>query len=162
MASLIAALIAAGAVAAATPAPPVATPAPRAVEAEVDTPVLNRAVERGERIGASDLSTEKRPVAQARGALGAGEVTGMEATRRLAAGTVLRRGDVAAAQVIHRGDDVTIAFQTPTMRISTAGRALANGGVGDPVRVVSLATNRTLDAVVEGAGRVRLAARVEQ
>jgi flagella basal body P-ring formation protein FlgA len=37
----------------------------------------------------------------------------------------------------------------------TSGRALADGGQGDLVRVVT-ETSRTIDAVVEGQGAVRL------
>ena len=44
------------------------------------------------------------------------------------------------------------------LSITAQGKALASGAQGDPVRVVNLATNRTLDAVVDAPGIVRIAA----
>jgi len=144
-------LLAAAAQAAPAPAPA----APR----DVAVAVLSRVVERGERVAASDFAVERRPPGQVQQALTAQEADGMEATRRLAAGAVVRRGDLAAPQVVHRGDAVTITLRNGGLSITSAGRALSGGGVGEPVRVVSLITNRTLDAVIEGAGHVGLGAR---
>ena len=129
-------------------APPAAT---------VEVPVLNRTIERGEPLSAGDFSVEQRTVAEARGALGGAVSDGMEAKRRLVAGSVVHDADLARAQAVRRGEPVTIAYRVGALSISTQGRALAGGGVGDQVRVVSLATNRTLDGIVEAAGTVRLA-----
>jgi flagella basal body P-ring formation protein FlgA len=134
-------------------APPSSPPAPPLVE----VPVLNRTVERGESLSASDFSTEQRPVASARGAIGATATGGMEAKRRLTAGSIVRESDLARPQAVRRGEPVSIVYRVGGLSISTQGRALGAGAVGDPVRVVSLATNHTLDATVQSAGIVRLA-----
>lgn len=57
-------------------------------------------------------------------------------------------GDIA----VRRGEIVTLTFTTPDMKITTRARATSDGGVGDPVRLVNLQSNRTIDAVVTGAG----------
>lgn len=127
-----------------------------AVAATVAVPVLNRTVERGEPLSAGDFAPEQRPAVVARGAIDGRAADGLETKRRLTAGSVVRETDVARPQAVRRGEPVTIAYRVGSMSISTQGRALTGGGIGDPVRVVSLATNRTLDGTVENAGTVRL------
>lgn len=123
-----------------------------------DVPVLSRAVARGEVIGRDDFALEPRSAAQARGALALADAVGREATRTLVAGTVVRPTDVITPRLVRRGEPVTITVRAGGLAIATGGRALASGGAGDLVRVVSAATNRTLDGVVEGPGAVRVTA----
>jgi flagella basal body P-ring formation protein FlgA len=132
-----------------------AAPAP----STVDVPVLARTVDRGETLSAADFAVEPRAPGWARGATPVASAVGLQASRRLAAGTVVRGGDLMRPQVVKRGETVTIAFNTGGLKITTEGKALNGGGIGDPVRVLSGATNRTLDATIEGSGQVRLAAR---
>ncbi|MGU3315159.1 flagellar basal body P-ring formation chaperone FlgA [Sphingomonas sp. M6A6_1c] len=135
-----------------------AAPAP-ATSRDVPVAVLGRVVERGERVAASDFTVERRSPGQVQGALGAQEAAGLEATRRLQAGQVVRRGDLIAPQLVHRGDSVTITLRNGGLSITSAGRALSGGGIGERVRVVRLVTNTTLDAIVEGEGQVGLMTR---
>lgn len=128
-----------------------------AVPAEdVPVAVVQQPVARGERIEQADLSIETRPEAGARGALRPEQVIGMEATRALPTGTVLRLGDVMKPQLVKRGEPVTAKIVSGTLVITAAGRALGGGAQGDPVRIVVTATNRTLDGVVDGSGTVRI------
>lgn len=147
---LLAALLAAAAPSAGTAArPPV----------DVSVPVLGRVVERGETLSAGDFTVEQRAPGWARGATPMAAAIGQQAARRLDAGTVVRSGDLVRPQVVRRGEAVTITLVANGLSITTAGRALSGGGVGDPVHVVSLATNRTLDATIESSGHVRLTSR---
>lgn len=124
--------------------------------AQVDTPVLARDIGKGEPLSAADFTVEPRPASVARGAIAPTEVAGREAARRLAAGSPVRGADLVKPQMVRRGEAVTVTVRAGTLSITTAGRALSGGGKGDPVRVVTLSTNRTLDAVVEDSGRVRV------
>lgn len=126
--------------------------------AVTETAVLGRVVERGEVISAGDFTSGEVPASQARGAMTPDGANGMEATRRLQAGTVVRTSDVMTPRLVRRGEPVTITIRSGGLIISTAGRALGNGGKGDLVRVVANSTNRTLDAEVEGNGAVRVTA----
>ncbi|MET3713135.1 flagella basal body P-ring formation protein FlgA [Sphingomonas trueperi] len=128
-----------------------------AVPAEdVPVAVVQHAVARGERIEMGDLSIETRPVASARGALRPEDAVGMDASRALTPGTLLRSGDVMKPQLVKRGEPVTARIVSGAMVITAAGRALGSGAQGDPVRIVVTATNRTLDGVVDGSGTVRI------
>lgn len=126
--------------------------------AEVEVPVLVRDVEKGERISASDFAFEPRPTAQARGAIEVEAASGKEALRRLRAGSIVRSGDLIRAQLVRRGEPVSITVRSGGLSITAQGRALSGGAQGDLVRVVNTATNRTLDGIVEKTGSVRIAA----
>lgn len=124
----------------------------------VAVPVLDHAVAKGDLLVAGDFISQDVPAAQARGAPRLKEIVGMEAARPLPAGTVVRASDLIRPQLVRRGEPVIIALRDGGLSITTAGRALGSGAAGDFVRIVSLSTNRTLDAVVEGTGMVRVAA----
>ena len=123
-----------------------------------DTPVLVRSVEKGETLSASDFTTAALPPAAGRGATQPGDAAGQEATRRLTAGNPVRAADIAAPRIVRRGEAVTIALISGTLRITATGRALADAGKGEMVRVLNLSTNRTLNAVADTPGQVRLIA----
>lgn len=124
----------------------------------VETPVLDRMIERGEILSSDDFTTEPLPPSHTRGAITADVADGMEASRRLRAGAVVRAGDVMTPRLVRRGEPVTIHVRSGGLTISTSGRALADGAMGDLVRVVASSTNRTLDAEVESSGSVRITA----
>lgn len=132
--------------------------APATGPATEAAPVLARTVERGEVLSKADFETARILPAIARYALSPAEAAGREATRRLNAGAPVRAGDLAAARVVRRGETVTISLVSGALKITSAGRALADAGKGEPVRVLALATNRTLEGVATAPGEVRLAA----
>ncbi|MET1754375.1 flagellar basal body P-ring formation chaperone FlgA [Novosphingobium sp. RD2P27] len=133
--------------------------AAQAVPTAVETPVLARIVERGEIVSIDDFTVEALPASQGRGAISPKAANGMEAARRLGAGSVVRASDVIAPRLVRRGEPVTIYVRSGALLISTTGRSLDNGAMGDRIRVVANSTNRTLDAEVEGSGAVRTLAR---
>ena len=126
--------------------------------AAAEVPVLVRDVEKGELLSAGDFAVEPRPPAQARGALDIGAAAGKEALRRLRAGSPVRSGDLIRPQLVRRGEPVAITVRSQGLTISAQGKALSSGAQGELVRVINLATNRTLDGIVEKAGSVRIAA----
>ncbi|MGK6356707.1 flagellar basal body P-ring formation chaperone FlgA [Sphingomonas sp. DT-207] len=128
------------------------------VAEDVPVAVLAHPVEKGTRLEAADFAVEPRALASARGALRAEDAAGMEASRRLAAGAIVRRSDVMQPQLVRRGEPVTIRIVSGSLVITTGGRALGSGGQGEMVRVVANATSRTLDGIVDGSGTVRVAA----
>ncbi|WP_285020439.1 flagellar basal body P-ring formation chaperone FlgA [Novosphingobium sp. fls2-241-R2A-195] len=119
--------------------------------------VLARTVERGEVLARADFETQRLPAAVARGALSPADAAGQEATRRIMAGSAVRAADVAAPRLVRRGENVTIALVSWALRITSPGRALADAGRGEPVRVLNLATNRTLEGTAAATGEVRIA-----
>jgi flagella basal body P-ring formation protein FlgA len=134
-------------------------PAPAAPGVQMaDVAVLTRAVDKGEIVSADDFTVEPRPVYEGRGALAPQSAAGKEAVRPLREGMPVRSIDLIRPQIVKRGEPVTIAVRAGALSITAQGKALASGARGDNVRVVNLATNRTLDAVVDAPGTVRIAA----
>jgi len=125
---------------------------------DVQVAVLSHAIEKGTRLDRSDFDSEARTPAAARGALSADDAAGMEAARNLSAGNIVRRSDLMKAQLVRRGEPVTIRIVSGALVITASGRALNGGGQGEMVRVVTNTTNRTLDGTIDGSGTVRVAA----
>jgi len=60
--------------------------------------------------------------------------------------------DVSAQAAIRRGDTVTLVYVAPGLQLTARGRALNDAVVGEPVRVVNLQSNVTVEAVATGPG----------
>lgn len=136
--------------------PVAAQPAPNSGADMVDTPVLARTVEKGERLAPADFTLAPMSAAMARRAIPASAAAGKEAIRRLPEGSAVRATDLLTPQMVKRGDTVIIAVRAGPLSITTSGRALSGGATGDMVRVLNIETNRTLNAVVEDTGHVRV------
>lgn len=132
--------------------------APASAPAAAESPVLSRSVAKGEILDAADFTTAALSPSTARTALPPSEAEGREALRNLRAGQAVRAADVAPPRIIRRGQAVTILFTAGPLNIQAAGRALSDAGVGEPVRVMNLSSNRTLDAMADAAGRARVSA----
>jgi flagella basal body P-ring formation protein FlgA len=125
-------------------------------DADVVVAVLDHPVAAGDLLAESDLVDVPLAPAAARGALRLRDIAGMEAARRLPAGSIVRDGDIIRPQLVRRGEPVTITIRSGALLISTTGRALASGAAGAMVRVVTQSTSKTLDGQVEGPGAVRV------
>ncbi|MBB3692763.1 flagellar basal body P-ring formation chaperone FlgA [Sphingomonas sp. BK580] len=126
--------------------------------APATTVVLAQPVAAGAVIGVDDLRAwgagDPPPM---RGALAAANIVGRAAARRLAAGAVVRAGDVRAPQVIRRGEPVTVVLRSGALTISAEGQALNAAALGEPVRVICDSTRRTVSGRAEAPGRVIVA-----
>lgn len=122
----------------------------------MEVAVLVRPVDRGETLTVADFEKLPRAPALAMGAVSATRAAGRELVRALPAGAVVRTSDTITPRLVRRGEPVVINLRARGLLIATAGRALTAGAMGDLVRVVATATNRTFDTVVEGSGAVRL------
>jgi len=131
-------------------------PAPGAAEAEAD--VLARPILRGKLFAQEDFVRKSVSAAMARFALRAQDVAGKEARRALPAGATVRAADVGAPTLVRRGEAVSLVMRSGRLTIAALGRALGDGAAGGLVRVVNLATDRTLDAHVIAAGTAEVRA----
>jgi flagella basal body P-ring formation protein FlgA len=127
------------------------------VAADLPADVLTRAVMRGAILSSADFERKPMAPALARTALAAADAVGMQTKRDMFAGSILRASDIGPPALVRRGEAVTLEVRKGALAISAPGRALADGGMGEAVRVVNLATNRTLDARVAGTALVSVA-----
>jgi len=139
-----------------SPTQPASTYAPALQQQQqMLVPVLAHAVQRGDRLTAGDFIEDQLPAYRGRDALSPHSVEGMEAVRNMPAGMPLRASDVMTPRLVRRGEPVTIRYVAGPLTISGSGRALGDGGQGDLVRVVT-ESSRTIDALVDGQGAVRI------
>lgn len=126
------------------------------VEPGIDVPVLTRALQSGEVANAEDLIFVR--IAQSRVTRGAitdsADIVGFSARRQLRPGVALRTLDFEKPIVIRKGDAVTMVYRVPGVELTSRGKAMANGGVGDSVPVLNVQSHTQVDAVVTGAGAV--------
>ncbi|WP_244513962.1 flagellar basal body P-ring formation chaperone FlgA [Methylobacterium sp. UNC378MF] len=118
--------------------------------------VLTRNLNRGEPVKEGDVALERRPrdavAPDAQGS--ATTILGEIAQNTLSAGTVLRVTDTAPPELVARGENVTIVYETPSISLSMRGLSNDSGRMGAVVNVVNVASKKVLQATVIGPGRV--------
>lgn len=126
------------------------------VEAGADLPVLTRALRAGEVASEADISIVRIANSRIpRGALGdIGDIAGFSAKRQLRAGVPLRAGDFEKPVVVKKGDAVSMVFRAPGVELTTRGKAMTAGGMGDTIAVMNAQSMKQVDAVITGSGAV--------
>jgi flagella basal body P-ring formation protein FlgA len=120
--------------------------------------VAGETIERGAIVEARALSTAEIPLSEIRAALGAEQVVGKQATRRIDAGRPIRPSDVREPLMVDRNSAVTLVVEDGALTITAAGRAMQGGQKGDVIRVQPLGSTRFIDGEIVAPGRVRVRA----
>jgi flagella basal body P-ring formation protein FlgA len=118
--------------------------------------VTTRAVPRGSRIAASDLTLEVRDLATLRGDYlsALAQADGRGARRNLGPGSPLEARDLAPAIVVNRGERVQIASSRGGIVVTAPGEALRAGTTGEQIPVRNLNSDRLVQAWITGIGAV--------
>lgn len=126
----------------------------------VEVSVPARRIERGGLIEAADLEVRWLADGLVRddAARDPSDLVGREARRVLAVGRVVRTADLVEPRVVTRGQAVTMVYAGGGLEITTLGEALDHGSLGGVVRVMNPTSRLVREAVVVGAGRVRIGA----
>jgi flagella basal body P-ring formation protein FlgA len=85
-----------------------------------------------------------------------GDVIGQEARVALYAGRPVLVGDIGPPAVIERNQIVPLIYAASGINISTEGRALERGAVGDRIRVMNLGSRATLFGQILGDGTIEV------
>ena len=122
----------------------------------VEVPVTSRAIARGEVIEEGDVHYKSVRAARvkAQAIRDLTDVIGKAAQRSLKPETILTRRDVRIPILVKRNAIVNMILETPTLNITTQGRALENGGMGEIVRVMNTDSRKTVEARVSGVNEV--------
>ena len=122
----------------------------------VEVPVLNRRMRPGEVIRAADIDLVRtRSARLARNAiLDRQAMVGMTPRRYVRAGIPVRHGDLRQPVIVAKGSTVTLFLRTPAMMLTAKGRAGQDGARGETIRVVNTRSNKSVEGVVVGHGRV--------
>lgn len=125
-----------------------------------DAIVAGRDLAQGELIRPEDLVVARRPKAE----LGANPIGSIEQTQGLSAkhplhaGDIIRRSDMAKAELVARNATVTMTYEVPGIVLSVVGKAVEPGGLGDAINVLNPQSKRTIQATVTGPDRVKVGA----
>ena len=140
-------------------APPATRPAALAL-APIDVPVLAQRIRPGAVITIDDLAWSTMPDdRRLTGAvLDAAELVGMTLRRSIAPGNPIPFNELRQPVVVSRGSGVAMVFRQGPLVLTTRGRALEDGAVGDLIRVLNVDSNRTVDTVVTGPETVTVRA----
>lgn len=84
------------------------------------------------------------------------DVIGQEARVALYAGRPIRLDDIGPPAIVNRNQIVALFFSQGGLMISTEGRALARGGIGDRIRVMNLTSRTTLFGLIRPDGSVQI------
>jgi len=84
------------------------------------------------------------------------DVAGQEARIALYAGRPIPFDAIGPPALIDRNEIVALHFQTAGLSITTEGRALERGGVGDRVRIMNLSSRATLFGLVQPDGSIKV------
>lgn len=120
------------------------------VQRMVSMPVLKNTLRAGDIIGHSDIDwieMEENGLAPDI-IVNEDKLANMTPRRVIAAGRPIRAADLLPPQLVERGDTVTLVFADGPMLLTAQGKALQNGAKGDLIRVVNLASNRSIEGLV--------------
>lgn len=115
------------------------------------TVTASRTLPAGTVIGASDLyvAPEDDPAE-------ADAMIGLQTRMTVYAGRAINPAHLRPPRLVARNQMVPLIFSTGALRIETEGRALAEGAAGDTIPVMNLSSRRTISAVVEPNGTLRI------
>lgn len=84
------------------------------------------------------------------------DVVGLRAKRAIAAGRTLHAGLLNREKLVKRGSQVEIIAGSDGLYVSMKGKALADGGRGDRIRVKNLTSGRVVTGEVTESGVIRV------
>jgi len=120
--------------------------------------VANRDLARHETLSSVDVRLETRKISSMSGN-NLSQITsalGLQTKKALRAGEIIRSTSLTAAQVVSKGDHVTITAISQGISVAAAGTAMNHGKVGEQIRVQNDRTERIIKAKVVAAGQVEI------
>jgi flagella basal body P-ring formation protein FlgA len=126
--------------------------------ATVDALAVNRPVDRGQVIKASDVTVLQRPRTDSAVLTDQNSVVGFAARHALQPNQPLNATDLMKPEIVQRNDTVVIVYEAPGITLTLRGQAQDSGALGDTVSVLNTESKRVVPGVVTGPGRVSVKA----
>ena len=116
----------------------------------IEVPTASTRLARGEIVQAKDLRMQRMRATSLSGdaILSGTDIVGKAAKRTVGPGEVLRANDVQTPIAIEKGSLVTMIVHTPFMQLTSQGKALEDGAVGETIRVLNVRSKKTVEAQV--------------
>ncbi len=126
--------------------------APVGALAEIVVPT--RTIRAKEIISPADLET--KPLDLPGAVTDPNALIGQEARVALYPGRPIRAADVGPPALVDRNDLVVLVFSSQPLSITTEGRALGRGAVGDRIRVMNLSSRTTVTGRIRSDGQIEV------
>ena len=120
----------------------------------IDAVTIERPLERGEVLKASDVAIQRRPKAEGLAITALNAAVGLAARRALRPGQPLFEADLMKPTIVQRSDSVTLVYEAPGLTLTLRGQAQDAGALGDTINVLNVQSKRVVQGVVSGPGRV--------
>lgn len=122
----------------------------------VEVPVLSERVRAGTEIEPQHVSWRRVRADRVRRQTisDIGELIGMAPKRSIAINRPVRHSDLRTPVMVSKGDTVTMVFRRGGMTLTASGRAVEDGARNKMIRVINERSRLTVEARVEGPGRV--------
>jgi flagella basal body P-ring formation protein FlgA len=120
--------------------------------------VSNRTIQKGERISASDLRWETREITvfTKDAILDKKGVIGQKTGRIIRPNSVITTRLMERKYLVMRGGSAMLTARLNAVKATSTVKVLSNGGYGDTVQVMNLASRKILSAVVTGKNKLEV------
>lgn len=116
--------------------------------------IASRNIQPGEVLGPNDVMVIR---GEALGAFeNATQIVGSEAKVALYAGRAILAAQIAPAASVERNQIIEINFSSNGLSMTTEGRALGRGSVGQRIRVMNLASKTSIFGTIQNDGSVHV------
>ena len=123
----------------------------------IDAVAVDRPIERGQMLKASDLTVLRRPKSDTSALTDPKAVAGLAARHALRPAQALTTGDLMKPEIVARNDTVTIVYQAPGVMLTLRGLAQEAGALGDTISVINVDSKHVVQAAVSGPDQVTVA-----
>jgi flagella basal body P-ring formation protein FlgA len=124
------------------------------VAALCDSVVPTKTIRANATIGVADVTV--KPTKNGNAFSRVDDVIGQEARTTLYAGRPILFDDIGPPALIARNEIVQLKYVSHGLTITTEGRSLQRGGIGDRIRIMNLESRATLFGQIEADGTVRI------
>ena len=128
------------------------------IERLIPVPVLANTLRNGDIIGARDIDWIDVPHNRiANGTiLDEKDLINMTPRRTVQSGKPIISNEMESPKMVDRGDSITIVFETGIMTLTTKGKSLQAGAIGETVRVSNTDSNKNLSGIVSAYREVTI------
>ncbi|MCV6613750.1 MAG: flagellar basal body P-ring formation chaperone FlgA [Cellvibrionaceae bacterium] len=126
------------------------------IEAYAKIPVAAQPLVRGQILGPGDIHSQVRLVRGNQALLQTEQLLGLQLKRALPQGEPLRESHLTQPKLIKRGDAVVLAARLGAASVSTEATAMADGKLGQQIRVKNNRSKQVVHARVVAAGKVEV------
>ncbi|CQI88261.1 flagella basal body P-ring formation protein FlgA [Yersinia rohdei] len=120
--------------------------------------VAKNTLERGKVVAPSDIELKKKNISAAQGSYitNPDEIVGFTVKRRIRNLQIVTSAQLEQPVLVTRGQHVVMIAEQDGIEARMLGEALKNGRKGELIKVKNLSSKRTISAIVEDIGKVRM------